>query len=304
MSRESPGDERTAPSPRSHKSHCGPTPLTPSLHSKTPMPDLSHQRPPIPAVATPVAPYPTQKVHGTFAQGARMVVAQQVPHPPATGAGAPQSPRVGRSMLTISKLRRWSINYYIDTAAAAEHAARDLARAGGGLAEYYSERETRTPAWLLAGDTHQTPAQYLRLRPVVQAQASGPARNINSDIAKGHAVVVDALVGVTGDEDVVGHLGHCRAQESPLVRAEVLCFVDDDVAIRLVGYCFQQSGCFRGGWSRGSRRCAGRASSRIPISPATLRPADFNNARTPFYPNWFYCLVEALAAAALFATAL
>ena len=28
------------------------------------------------------------------------------------------------------------------------------------------------------------------------------------------------------------------------------------------------------------------------------------DARTPFYPNWFYCLVEALAAAALFATAL
>ena len=57
-------------------------------------------------------------------------------------------------MLTISKLKRWSINYYIDTAQAAEHAARDLARAGGGLGEYYSERETRTPVWLLAGDTH------------------------------------------------------------------------------------------------------------------------------------------------------
>jgi len=36
-------------------------------------------------------------------------------------------------MLTISKLKRWSINYYIDTARAAEHAARDLARAGGVL---------------------------------------------------------------------------------------------------------------------------------------------------------------------------
>jgi hypothetical protein len=57
-------------------------------------------------------------------------------------------------MLTISKLKQWSINYYIDTAQAAEHAARDLARAGDGLGEYYSERETRTPAWLLAGDTH------------------------------------------------------------------------------------------------------------------------------------------------------
>ena len=36
-------------------------------------------------------------------------------------------------MLTISKLKRWSINYYIDTAQAAERAAKDLVRAGGGL---------------------------------------------------------------------------------------------------------------------------------------------------------------------------
>jgi conjugative relaxase-like TrwC/TraI family protein len=56
-------------------------------------------------------------------------------------------------VLTISKLKRWSINYYIDTARAAETASRDLARAGGGLGEYYSEHETRTPVWLLAGDT-------------------------------------------------------------------------------------------------------------------------------------------------------
>ena len=61
-------------------------------------------------------------------------------------------------MLTISKLKRWSINYYIDTAQAAERAARDLARAGGGLGEYYSERETRTPVWLLAGDAHTSRA--------------------------------------------------------------------------------------------------------------------------------------------------
>jgi hypothetical protein len=58
-----------------------------------------------------------------------------------------------RFVLTIAKLKRWSINYYIDTAAAAERAAGELARAGGGLGEYYSERETRTPVWLLAGDT-------------------------------------------------------------------------------------------------------------------------------------------------------
>jgi conjugative relaxase-like TrwC/TraI family protein len=83
-----------------------------------------------------------------------MVVAQQVPQP--------RSPEpVRRShrgwvdlVLTISKLKRWSINYYIDTARAAHTASRDVARAGGGLGEYYCEHETRTPTWLLAGDTH------------------------------------------------------------------------------------------------------------------------------------------------------
>ncbi|MDW5615128.1 MULTISPECIES: MobF family relaxase [Mycolicibacterium] len=59
-------------------------------------------------------------------------------------------------MLTIAKLKRWSINYYIDTAHAAERATKDRARAGGGLGEYYSEHETRTPVWLLAGDTQTT----------------------------------------------------------------------------------------------------------------------------------------------------
>jgi conjugative relaxase-like TrwC/TraI family protein len=59
-------------------------------------------------------------------------------------------------VLTISKLKRWSINYYIDTARAAQTASIDVARAGGGLGEYYSEHETRIPTWLLAGDTHTT----------------------------------------------------------------------------------------------------------------------------------------------------
>ncbi len=83
-----------------------------------------------------------------------MVVAQQVPQP-----RSPKPMRRNRRgwvdlVLTISKLKRWSINYYIDTARAAESASRDVARAGGGLGEYYSEHETRTPTWLLAGDTH------------------------------------------------------------------------------------------------------------------------------------------------------
>jgi conjugative relaxase-like TrwC/TraI family protein len=86
--------------------------------------------------------------------GARMVVAQQVPQ-----SRRLKPLRLNRRgwvdlVLTISKLKRWSINYYIATARAAETASRDLARAGGGLGEYYGEHETRTPTWLLAGDTH------------------------------------------------------------------------------------------------------------------------------------------------------
>ncbi|WP_237573617.1 MobF family relaxase [Mycolicibacterium lacusdiani] len=55
-------------------------------------------------------------------------------------------------MLTIAKLSRWSVNYYNDTARAVGQATRDAQSAGGGLAEYYAERDTRTPVWTCAGD--------------------------------------------------------------------------------------------------------------------------------------------------------
>ncbi len=77
-------------------------------------------------------------------------------------------------MLKISKLKRWSINYYIDTAQAAETAVRDLTRAAGGLGEYYSERETRTPTRLLAGDTH-TAARLVGLTDVQRAGGEADA---------------------------------------------------------------------------------------------------------------------------------
>jgi hypothetical protein len=83
-----------------------------------------------------------------------MVVALRVPQPPAPDTLRRSHRQWVVQVLTISKLKRWSINYYIDTARAAETASRDLARAAGGLGEYYSERDTRTPTWLLAGDTH------------------------------------------------------------------------------------------------------------------------------------------------------
>jgi hypothetical protein len=56
-------------------------------------------------------------------------------------------------VLTIAKLSRWSIRYYNDTANAVGQAAEDARKAGGGLGEYYTEHDTRTPVWLCAGDT-------------------------------------------------------------------------------------------------------------------------------------------------------
>jgi conjugative relaxase-like TrwC/TraI family protein len=71
-------------------------------------------------------------------------------------------------LLTISKLKRWSINYYIDTATTASRASSDLQRANGGLGEYYSEHETRTPVWVCAGDAH-TVARLVGLTDVQRA---------------------------------------------------------------------------------------------------------------------------------------
>jgi len=54
-------------------------------------------------------------------------------------------------VLTISRLSRWSVNYYNDTAHRAQ-ARRWTARPRRGLGEYYSERDTRVPTWMVAGD--------------------------------------------------------------------------------------------------------------------------------------------------------
>ena len=83
-----------------------------------------------------------------------MVVAQDVPQHRRSEPLRRSHRGWVNQVLTISKLKRWSINYYIDTARAADTASRDLARASGGLGEYYTEHETRSPTWLLAGDTH------------------------------------------------------------------------------------------------------------------------------------------------------
>jgi conjugative relaxase-like TrwC/TraI family protein len=55
-------------------------------------------------------------------------------------------------MLTISRLGHRSITYYNDTAHQAKDSAAKHRTTGGGLAEYYSEGETRVPSWLVVGD--------------------------------------------------------------------------------------------------------------------------------------------------------
>ena len=55
-------------------------------------------------------------------------------------------------MLTISRLSRWSIRYYNETANEATQAAMDRQSANGGLGEYYAEGDTRAPTWVVVGD--------------------------------------------------------------------------------------------------------------------------------------------------------
>jgi hypothetical protein len=54
-------------------------------------------------------------------------------------------------VLTISRLTRWSIRYYNDTANTARASAMDRQAANGGLGEYYSEADSRIPTWIITG---------------------------------------------------------------------------------------------------------------------------------------------------------
>ncbi|MDG4667935.1 MobF family relaxase [Mycobacterium sp. 236(2023)] len=56
-------------------------------------------------------------------------------------------------MLTIARLKRRSIAYYTATANEAKQAALDRQSANGGLAEYYTEGDTRIPTWVVIGDS-------------------------------------------------------------------------------------------------------------------------------------------------------
>jgi conjugative relaxase-like TrwC/TraI family protein len=121
-------------------------------------------------------------------------------------------------VLTISKLKRWSINYYIDTAQTAERAAKDRVRAGGGLGEYYSERETRTPTWLSIGDTH-TVAKLVGLTDAQRAGANADAELVVRWLDDG--MTPNGAQGrAFGDRGVHGFdLTYCAPKSVSLVRA-------------------------------------------------------------------------------------
>jgi conjugative relaxase-like TrwC/TraI family protein len=133
-------------------------------------------------------------------------------------------------VLTISKLKRWSINYYIDTARAAQTAGRDAARTGGGLGEYYTEHETRTPTWLLAGDTHTT-ATLVGLTDAQRAEGSADAGLVAHWLDDG-AAPNDAQGRAFGQRGVHGFdLTFCAPKSVSLVRA---LRGDDDVLSKAI----------------------------------------------------------------------
>jgi len=71
--------------------------------------------------------------------------------------------------LTISRLSRWSIKYYNDTANSAQLASLDRTKANSGLGEYYSDGDTREPTWLIVGNT----AKVLELTGLSDAAGDG-----------------------------------------------------------------------------------------------------------------------------------
>jgi ABC-type phosphate/phosphonate transport system permease subunit len=86
------------------------------------------------------------------------------------------------------------------------------------------------------------------------------------------------------------------ALESPVARSEVRAVYGGfglAIAVVLAYAAFRDGDVRKGMLITIGIALAGMALGRI-VSAMV-------DARTPFYPNWFYCIVEAVAAAALFA---
>ena len=137
--------------------------------------------------------------------------------------------RVVIDMLTIAKLYRWSINYYNDTANAVGQAVKDARRAGGGLGEYYTEHDTRTPVWLCAGDTRAA-AKLVGLTDIQRAGSEA-----HTDVVArwlDHGVAPNGECGrAFGPRGVYGYdLTFCAPKSVSLIRA----LRADDVADKAI----------------------------------------------------------------------
>ena len=68
-------------------------------------------------------------------------------------------------------------------------------------------------------------------RPVAERQSRRASADVHADRAERYLVVIDALVGVGGDEQVVRSWFHHGAKHFPVGGPEVLAFIDDDVPV-------------------------------------------------------------------------
>jgi conjugative relaxase-like TrwC/TraI family protein len=128
-------------------------------------------------------------------------------------------------VLTIAKLSAWSINYYNDTA----RAALDAQKAGGGLGEYYSEHDTRTPVWLCSGEACRA-AELVGLSDLDRAGAEA-----DPDVVERWLVGGEAPNGVSGRAFRSGSvhgfdLTFCAPKSVSLIRA----IRADDVADKAI----------------------------------------------------------------------
>jgi len=93
-----------------------------------------------------------------------------------------------------------------------------IGRAGGGLGEYYSERESRTPVWLLAGDT-RTVAMLVGLTDAQRAGGDADPKLVARWLDDG--IAADGAHGrAFGERGVHGFdLTFCAPKSVSLVRA-------------------------------------------------------------------------------------
>lgn len=148
----------------------------------------------------------------------------ELPGPRVAGVG-----RCWARVLTIAKLSRWSVSYYVDTAREATAAARDDRARNGGLGEYYSESETRLPTWLVAGEDAQHAAELVGLTRVEAAGGSADLDVVTRWLDDGMAP--SGEVGrAFSDGSVHGFdLTFCAPKSVSLIRGR-----GDDVAIKAV----------------------------------------------------------------------